>query len=298
VLVDARGQVKLLDFGIATLVEAGTTAVPTVTLGGALTPEYAAPEQATGGPVTTATDVYALGVLLYQLLVGRHPTAPAGEAGHAAVLAALSTQEPPRPSEVARRLAGDVAAAAPILEERATTAARLRRSCRGDLDTILGGAASPHQPARHVHFRGARGRRCRARGAPASGSRKGARGRPVRVGTDEGPRRGVRRARGSGARGAGARRRARAGAVGTLEAATTQQASLLPTLTLLARALNADGRHQDALAAAERAAALAAGYQVGQRPSDPRGRALVEVAAARIGLGDHAAPRRATLSRT
>ena len=140
VLVDARGQVKLLDFGIATLVEAGTTADPTVTLGGALTPEYAAPEQATGGPVTTATDVYALGVLLYQLLVGRHPTAPAGEAGHAAVLAALSTQEPPRPSEVARRLAGDAAAGAAILEERATTAERLRRSCRGDLDTILGKA--------------------------------------------------------------------------------------------------------------------------------------------------------------
>jgi serine/threonine-protein kinase len=137
VLVDAQGQVKLLDFGIATLLEGGATSVPTVTLGGALTPEYAAPEQATGGPVTTATDVYALGVLLYQLLVGRHPTAPAGEAGHAAVLAALSTQEPPRPSEVARRLGGEDAAAALILEQRATTPERLRRACRGDLDTIV-----------------------------------------------------------------------------------------------------------------------------------------------------------------
>jgi hypothetical protein len=82
-------------------------------------------------------------------------------------------------------------------------------------------------------------------------------------------------------------------AVGTLEAATTQRASLLPTVTLLARALNADGRHQDALAAAERAAALATASQVGQRHSAPLGRALVEVAAARLGLGEHAAARRA-----
>jgi serine/threonine-protein kinase len=137
VLVDARGQVKLLDFGIATLADPGSTTGPTLTLGGALTPEYAAPEQATGGPVTTATDVYALGVLLYQLLVGRHPTVPAGETSHAAVLAALSAQEPLRPSEVARRLAAGGPEAGAILEERATTAERLRRTCRGDLDTIV-----------------------------------------------------------------------------------------------------------------------------------------------------------------
>ena len=140
VLVDVDGQVKLLDFGIATLVASGSTADPTVTLGGALTPHYAAPEQVTGGPVTTATDVYALGVLLYQLLVGRHPTAPPGEAAHAAVLAALSTQEPPRPSEVARRLTTGDPAAATILQERQTTPDRLRRCFRGDLDTIIGKA--------------------------------------------------------------------------------------------------------------------------------------------------------------
>src|SRR5688500_9246000 len=138
VLVDAGGQVKLLDFGIATLIASGAADTSTVTLGGALTPQYAAPEQVAGGPVTTATDVYALGVLLYQMLVGRHPTAPPGEASHAAVLAALTTQEPPRPSEVARRLAADDPAAAAILDERQTTPARLRRDCRGDVDTIVG----------------------------------------------------------------------------------------------------------------------------------------------------------------
>jgi serine/threonine protein kinase len=140
VLVDVDGQVKLLDFGIATLVASESTAGPTVTLGGALTPHYAAPEQVTGGPVTTATDVYALGVLLYQLLVGRHPTAPPGEAAHAVVLAALSTQDPPRPSEAARRLTTGDPAAATILQERQATPDRLRRCLRGDLDTIIGKA--------------------------------------------------------------------------------------------------------------------------------------------------------------
>jgi eukaryotic-like serine/threonine-protein kinase len=77
ILVTADGTVKLLDFGIAKLLEAQGDRAPAVTVEGALvlTPEYAAPEQAQGGPITTATDVYALGVLLYLLLAGRHPTA-------------------------------------------------------------------------------------------------------------------------------------------------------------------------------------------------------------------------------
>ena len=77
VLVDTDGRVKLLDFGIAKLLEGeadgGETTALTRESGRALTPEYASPEQVTGGPITTATDVHALGTLLYVLLTGRHP---------------------------------------------------------------------------------------------------------------------------------------------------------------------------------------------------------------------------------
>jgi tetratricopeptide (TPR) repeat protein len=77
ILVDAHGAVKLLDFGIAKLLAPDSTvALLPLTVEGArvFTPEHAAPEQVRGEPLTTATDVYALGVLLYMLLSGRHPT--------------------------------------------------------------------------------------------------------------------------------------------------------------------------------------------------------------------------------
>ena len=73
ILVTVSGDVKLLDFGIAKLLEPGPEAPFTRPLERVMTPEHAAPEQVRGEPVTTATDVYALGVLLYQLLTGERP---------------------------------------------------------------------------------------------------------------------------------------------------------------------------------------------------------------------------------
>jgi serine/threonine-protein kinase len=74
ILVDADGNPKLLDFGIAKLLETSEGSAPTQTIGRMLTPEYAAPEQFGDGAITTATDVYSLGVVLYELLAGMRPS--------------------------------------------------------------------------------------------------------------------------------------------------------------------------------------------------------------------------------
>ncbi len=81
--VTPEGEPKLLDFGIAKLLDpegdtAGARPDPSVTLHGAMTPEYASPEQIKGEPITTASDVYGLGVVLYELLTGQRPYATAG----------------------------------------------------------------------------------------------------------------------------------------------------------------------------------------------------------------------------
>lgn len=74
ILVDANGQVKLLDFGVAKLLDDEANA-PLLTSARYFTPRYAAPEQIAGEPATTATDVFALAVVLYELIAGRHPFA-------------------------------------------------------------------------------------------------------------------------------------------------------------------------------------------------------------------------------
>jgi serine/threonine-protein kinase len=134
VLVDRQGQVKLLDFGIGKLLEESLEDPSERTLVGglSLTPEYAAPEQARGDAVTTAVDVYALGVLLHILLTGRHPT---GASARNSVdhLRALAEREPERASDAVG--SGDSAEARAAL--RGSTPARLRRQFRGDLDRIV-----------------------------------------------------------------------------------------------------------------------------------------------------------------
>ena len=104
ILVTAEGQVKLVDFGIAKLLDDGTDATPMADLthlgAYAFTPEYAAPEQVQGGEVTSATDVYSLGALLYVLLTGRHPTVGAGHTPLERMRAIVDT-EPARPSDAA-----------------------------------------------------------------------------------------------------------------------------------------------------------------------------------------------------
>ncbi len=156
VLVSVAGHVKLLDFGIAKLLEnddapGDGTRSETAALtrdAWAATPQYAAPEQLAGGTVTTATDVYALGVLLYVLLTGKHPAGAAARSP-ATLMHAIMEVAPRRPSDaVSQPETPDVPLTHAI--RCGTTPARLRRQLRGDLDTIVAKALKKDAEERYA----------------------------------------------------------------------------------------------------------------------------------------------------
>ena len=137
ILVTGAGQVKLLDFGIAKLLGGETSGIATqlTQLGGrAITPDYAAPEQIAGQPITTAVDIFALGVVLFELLTGARP---------------FDTSRRPRTA------ASEVLPASKAVTEEnaqhigALSAKRLRDSLQGDLDAIVAKALETNPDSRY-----------------------------------------------------------------------------------------------------------------------------------------------------
>jgi eukaryotic-like serine/threonine-protein kinase len=174
ILVTEEGVPKLLDFGIAKILRSGDAGEATVTQAQAMSPFYASPEQVKGEPITTSSDVYSLGVLLYELLTGRRPYAVESRT-QPDVFRAICEEEPAKPSAAARtgrrgktgplKTAADLPTlelstqdlatqdigtedltTAPTLAASEATAARAEedaavgryaRALRGDLDTIV-----------------------------------------------------------------------------------------------------------------------------------------------------------------
>ena len=146
ILVTPSGEVKLLDFGIAKILNpnlGGPSTPPTRDRDRALTPEYASPEQVRGEAITTAADLYSLGVVLYEILAGCRPF-ESTQGGLPELAKAICEDDPPTPG--ARLGAteqsgapGDQEAGGPVETARArhTTSSRLRRQLKGDVEAIV-----------------------------------------------------------------------------------------------------------------------------------------------------------------
>lgn len=153
ILVTGDGVPKLLDFGIAKIldVESSTDqAESTLTIFRLLTPQYASPEQIRGEPITTASDVYSLGVVLYELLTGKSPYPAASSSPHDAARAACEF-EPLKPSTVVRS-GRNLDKGAPVGSgsEGAIAPEKIAKGLKGDLDNIVLKALRKEAQRRYV----------------------------------------------------------------------------------------------------------------------------------------------------
>ncbi len=141
IFVTADATPKLLDFGIAKILDPGAgPAEPTLNMMRMLTPEYASPEQVRGEVVTTSSDVYSLGVVLFRLLTGQHPFRSQNQSPDE-ILQATRDTEPPRPSTAARwqnpATPGSEPDGRTFAASNEDSSDKLSKRLRGDLDNIV-----------------------------------------------------------------------------------------------------------------------------------------------------------------